>query len=192
MENREIIQFLHIAEQLKNYTRHCVTSTGRAESVAEHSWRVSLMALLLEPDIPDVDFNKVIRMTILHDLGEAITGDIPSFEKTKEDCKKEDKEIFQLLEKLPNPLKEDFKALFEEMLALETKEAKVYKALDKMEAVLQHNESPLETWLPLEYELNQTYGLEESRVHEKLLSLREMMIVDTKEKLIQEADKMKR
>ena len=184
MENREIIDFLHIAENLKNNTRHSLTSTGREESVAEHSWRVSLMALLLEDEIQGVDFNKIIRMAILHDIGEAITGDIPSFLKTAEDSAHEDKEVFQLLGSLPEPQRGKFESLFHEMLELETKEAKIYKALDKLEAVIQHNESPISSWLPLEYELNQTYGIiEAEKAHEKLIDLRLLAVEDTKKKI---------
>ncbi len=183
MTDREIMDFLHIAEHLKDNTRHCCTSKGRAESVAEHSWRVSLLAMLLEDEIKDADFDKIIRMCILHDLGEAITGDIPTFWKTQEDSDHEDAIVFQLLDTLPEPQRGRFRGLFEEMLALETKEAKIYKALDKMEACIQHNESPLSTWLPLEYELNLTYGMEEAEADPKLKSLRALTSMDTLEKM---------
>ena len=56
--------------------------------------------------------------------------------------------------------REEFSALLTEMNALETTEAKIYKALDKMEAVIQHNEADISTWLPLEYDLQLTYGAE--------------------------------
>lgn len=183
MTDREFIDFLHIAEHLKDNTRHSVTSGGRAESVAEHSWRVSLMALLLEDEITGADFNKIIRMCILHDLGEAITGDIPSFLKTEADSAHEDAVVFQLLDTLPEPQRSRLKTLFEEMLALETREAKIYKALDKLEAVIQHNEAPLSSWLPLEYELNQTYGVKEAEAEPKLKSLRALAVEDTREKI---------
>ncbi len=183
MTDREFIDFLHIAEHLKDNTRHSVTSKSRPESVAEHSWRASLMALLLEDEIEGVDFNKIIRMCILHDLGEAITGDIPSFLKTEADSAHEDDVLFQLLDTLPEPQSGKIKALFEEMLALETREAKIYKALDKLEAVVQHNEAPLSSWLPLEYELNQTYGAKEAEAEPKLKSLRALAVLDTKEKI---------
>ena len=183
MTDREFIDFLHIAEHLKDNTRHSVTSKGRPESVAEHSWRASLMALLLEDEIEGADFNKIIRMCILHDLGEAITGDIPSFLKTEADSAHEDDVLFQLLDTLPEPQSGKIKALFEEMLALETREAKIYKALDKLEAVVQHNEAPLSSWLPLEYELNQTYGAKEAEAEPKLKSLRALAVLDTKEKM---------
>ena len=52
------------------------------------------------------------------------------------------------------------KALYAEMNAQETKESKLYKALDKLEALIQHNESPLDTWSENEYELNKTYAFD--------------------------------
>lgn len=183
MDTEKFFQFLHTAEHLKDNTRHSVTSQNRPESVAEHSWRVSLMAMMLENEIEGVDFNKVIRMCILHDLGEAITGDIPSFQKTKADSAHEDAVLFQLLDTLYEPLSSQWKELFEEMLALETPEARVYKALDKLEAVIQHNEAPLESWLPLEYELNQTYGVKEASCHPVLAALRQKAVEDTRKKI---------
>lgn len=47
------------------------------------------------------------------------------------------------------------------MEALATPEARLYKALDKLEAVIQHNEADIATWLPLEYDLNIAYGADE-------------------------------
>lgn len=187
-EIQEFFDFLTLAEQLKCNTRHSVTSSGREESVAEHSWRVSLMALWLEDELGDADFNKIIRMCILHDLGEAVTGDIPSFLKTKQDSDHEDAVVFALLDKLPQPQQDKWRQLFQEMLAKETREAKVYKALDKLEAVLQHNEAPISSWLPLEYELNQTYGTEEAKAADPILeSMRAYAKLQTQEKIQKEA-----
>lgn len=81
MEKKEIegIQtFLQKSEQLKNTYRSSYTSSGRTESVAEHSWRLCLMALMLEKHFPGVDMSRVIKICIVHDLGEAIHGDIPA------------------------------------------------------------------------------------------------------------------
>lgn len=183
MTDREILDFLHIAERLKDQTRHCTTSRGRQESVAEHSWRTALFAMLLEDEIPEADFHKIIRMCILHDLGEALTGDIPAFWKTKADSDQEDEAVFGLLDTLPEPQRSRFLSLFAEMQAQQTREAKIYKALDKMEACIQHNESPLDTWLPLEHELNQTYGTENAACEKRLAGLREQVRLDTVEKL---------
>lgn len=189
MNAKEYIQFLHLAEKLKDNTRHSVTSGGREESVAEHSWRASLMALLLEGSMEGVDFSKVLRMCVIHDLGEAVTGDIPSFWKTKEDSAKEDDIVKGLFDGLWEPVRSQWKALYEEMLALETMEAKVYKALDKMEAVLQHNEAPISSWIPLEYELNPVYGEKEAQAHPLLVALRAQLKEDTMEKIEREGKK---
>ena len=82
MQAREFLDILHTAEKLKDTPRHCTTSKGRRESVAEHSWRVSLMALLLKNEFPDLDMDRVTAMCIIHDLGECFTGDIPSISAT--------------------------------------------------------------------------------------------------------------
>ena len=160
MKPNELLSILSVAEKLKCNTRHCYTSSGRHESVAEHSWRIALMAMLIGPEFPEADMDKVIRMCLIHDLGEAFTGDIPTFYKTEEDTEKEDAVFDRWVRTLPEETKQEFSALLEEMNALETQEARIYKALDKMEAVIQHNESDISTWLPLEYDLQLRYGAE--------------------------------
>ena len=90
MRPGELIDILAVAEKLKCVTRHCDTSSGRRESVAEHSWRIALMAMLLAPEFPEADMGKVTRMCLIHDLGEAFTGDIPTFDKTDADARRED------------------------------------------------------------------------------------------------------
>ena len=160
MEPKRLLDILAVAEKLKCTTRHCDTSTGRRESVAEHSWRVALMAMLVEPEFLGVDMDKVIRMCLIHDLGEAFTGDIPAFEKSAGDEAAEEALFRRWVAQLPGDIREEFTALLAEMEGLETQEAKVYKALDRLEAVIQHNESDISTWLPLEYDLQLRYGEE--------------------------------
>ncbi len=183
MDEKTLLDILHIAEHLKDTTRHCYTSGGRHESVAEHSWRLCLFAWLLRDEFPQLDMDKVLYMCLIHDLGEAFTGDIPSFEKTAADSLNEDKTLFNWVSTLPEPYRTDMTALYKEMNALETGEAKLYKALDKLEAVIQHNESPLDTWLPLEYELNLTYADENVAFSSYLTSLRAMIREDTERKI---------
>ena len=160
MKPSQLLEILSVAEKLKCNTRHCFTSSGRPESVAEHSWRTSLMAMLLQDEFPDADRNKVIQMCLIHDLGEAFTGDIPTFDKTTQDEQKEENVLMQWVQTFPLPERDEWLALYTEMLAMETQEAKIYKALDKMEAVIQHDESDISTWLPLEYDLQLQYGKE--------------------------------
>ena len=183
MEPRELINFMSIAEKLKCNTRHSWTSTNRHESVAEHSWRLSLMAYFIQDEFPEADINKVILMCIFHDLGEAITGDIPAFNKTKMDEEIENKEITQLINTLPESYREKLSHLFKEMNELQTLEARIYKALDKMETLVQHNEADISTWLPLEYKLNLEYGEEAVSFSSYMKELRNEICNDSLKKM---------
>lgn len=162
MTPQEVLEILHVAERLKCNTRHCDTSTGRRESVAEHSWRLCLFAMLLEqePEFRSLDTDRVLRMCLIHDLGEAFTGDIPAFSKSSQDEGREQGLYEDWIAQFPPANRAQFQALLAEMTALATPEAKLYKALDKLEAVIQHNEASLDSWLPLEYDLQRTYGQE--------------------------------
>ena len=183
MKPTELIEILSVAEKLKCNTRHCYTSNGRHESVAEHSWRVALMAMLLSSEFPEADMDKVIRMCLIHDLGEAFTGDIPTFDKTAADTEKEDTLFDQWVATLPEKTREEFSTLLTEMNALQTQEARIYKALDKLEAVIQHNESDIATWLPLEYDLQLTYGEENVQFSPYLKELKGEINRQTREKI---------
>lgn len=186
MNVREYLDIIHIAERLKDTPRHCTTSHGRTESVAEHSWRISLMALLLRNEFPDVDINKVVNMCLIHDLGECFTGDIPTFIKTDAERETEDSLLQKWVNSMPTEVSNDLTALFSEMEAQKTAEAKIYKALDKLEALIQHNESPLNTWSENEFELNKTYAFDAVAFSEWLTELRKAILEDTIEKITTE------
>lgn len=183
MNQKDFLSILSVAEKLKCNTRHSDTSTGRRESVAEHSWRLALMAMLLEDEFPELDMNKVIKMCLIHDLGEAFTGDIPTFLKTDADAEKEDNILLRWVDTLPEYQRVQLKELFTEMLALKTPEARLYKSLDKMEAVIQHNEADISSWLPLEYDLQLTYGDEEVKCAPYMMKLKAQIDEWTKEKI---------
>ena len=183
MEPRRLLETLAVADRLKNATRHCVLEDGRRESVAEHSWRAALMAYFLRDEFPGTDMDKVIKMLLIHDLGEAFTGDIPSFRKTEANEQTEEALLRDWVATLPQPYAAEMHALYEEMAARETVEARLYKAIDNFEAVIQHNESPLETWMPEEYELNRTYGWDKAAFSPYLTALRQEMLEDTEKKI---------
>ena len=183
MEIEKYLQIINVFENLKNNTRHCYTSSGRKESVAEHSHRLAIMAYFVKDEFPDIDIQKVILMCLFHDLGEAFTGDIPCFEKTESHEKTEAKNVKCFLESLPDFYRKELIPLFTEMETLETSEAKLYKALDNMEAVIQHNESDISTWLPLEYDLNRTYAFEDAKLSPCLMALRQEILRETEEKI---------
>ena len=173
MTPEKLTEILYLAENLKKNTRHSWLSNGRRESVAEHSWRLSLFAYFVKDEFPNVDMDKVIMMCIFHDLGEAFTGDIPSFYKTNNDEEIEKHKLCEWLNTLPQPYKDEFTSLYKEMDELKTEEAKLWKAMDKLEASIQHNEAEIRTWLPLEYELNPVYGEKECGFNEYMKSLQE-------------------
>ncbi|MBQ7724818.1 MAG: HD domain-containing protein [Lachnospiraceae bacterium] len=183
MNVRDYLEILHVAERLKDTMRHCTTTKGRTESVAEHSWRISLMAFLIRNEFPEADIDKVIRMCLIHDLGECFTGDIPAFRKTDNDRDIEDSLLDQWVKTLPEEVSKDMEALYAEMDAQNTVEAKIYKALDKLEALIQHNESPIDTWAENEYELNKTYAFDTVSFSDWLTELRKAVLEDTLKKI---------
>ena len=163
MKPTDLLDILKTASKLKTNTRHCWTETDRKESVADHSWRLAFFAMILkeEKEFEDIDMDKVIRMCLIHDMGEAFTGDIPALLKTGADTQNEDEILMAWIDRLPEEIRKSWRSLLEEMNAHKTIEARVYKALDKLEALISHNESDLSSWLPLEYDLQLTYGQKE-------------------------------
>ena len=186
MTPREFLDALHVAERLKDATRHSYTSGGRHESVAEHSWRIALMAMLLRREFPELDIDRVTDMCLIHDLGECFTGDIPTFRKTDANRRTEDELLRDWVDSLDGKLAARMNALYDEMDAQQTPEAKLYKALDKLEAVIQHNESPISTWEAHEYELNKTYAFDTVAFSPWLTALRGEILRDTLDKIAAE------
>lgn len=187
MKFRQYIDFLNVIEKLKCNTRHSWTSNGRQESVAEHSWRLAVMAMLCADEYPDLDIHKVMKMCLIHDWGEAITGDIPAFLKTEQDENEEKSAVEKLISLLPVKEQEELRALFREMNERTTDEAKLYKALDNIEGLISHNEADISTWLPREYEENLTYGQTNSEWSKWTRELREVVKADSIEKINREA-----
>lgn len=172
MSPQEYLGIIHCIAGLKERTRHAWMKSGRQESVAEHSWRLALMAYFLRDRFPDADLLRVLLMALLHDMGEVFTGDIPTFEKTDADRAHEHAQRDVWITSLPAPFAAEVRALFDEMDAGATEEAQLVKALDRMEAVITHNEGGPATWLPLEYELQHTYGTADAAFSPVLRDLR--------------------
>ena len=165
-EIRGVLEFVRNAERLKTVTRSAYTTTGEVESVAEHSWRVALMAMLLASEFPDVDAARVLRMCVVHDLGEAIGGDVPAPEQARrrESGESEGKsaaerrDLLTLLEPLPAALQDEVTSLWDEYEAAQTREARLAKALDKLETILQHTQGKNPS--AFDYRFNLGYGRE--------------------------------
>ncbi|MFI8575400.1 HD domain-containing protein [Rossellomorea aquimaris] len=153
-----ILELIKLGEKLKSEMRHSWLSNGRQESVAEHTWRVSLMAMLIEPYLTQkVNSAKLLKMIIIHDLVEAEAGDIPAFDTMNDRLAKEQKAINErksierMRDMLGNVLGEELYNLWFEFEEKETYEAKVANALDKLEAQIQHNEADISTWIEIEH-----------------------------------------
>ena len=143
-----MLDFLRAAERLKSTTRTGYTSAGTQESVAEHTWRLCLMAVVLAPAFPDVDFAKLVKICIIHDLGEAIHGDVSAPEQARRAAsglatgksELERRDLLELLAPLPVALRDAIASLWDEYEAAESPEAKLAKGLDKLETIMQHNQ----------------------------------------------------
>lgn len=186
MKITDYIKIMNTFEAMKRNTRHSWLSDGRHESVAEHSWRLTVMAYFVKDEFPEADIEKIIKMCLFHDIGEAFTGDIPAFLKTTEDEIIEEDTVEKFISTLPEEYRDELIPLFDEMNRLETTEAKIYKALDKMETLIQHNEADISTWLPLEYEMNLVYGEKEVQFSEFMLELKKAVNEETIRKIEEE------
>lgn len=175
MKSEKLLEVMHTAEKLKDTMRHCYTSAGRRESVGEHSWRLALLAYFVTDEFEGIDTEKLLKMCIIHDLGEIFTGDVPVFNKTKSNEETEENLLFKWVKTLDEPFRTEMLCLYKEMEELKTTEARVYKALDGIEALIQHNESDIKTWLELEYNLQLTYADDKVAFSDYLKELREIV-----------------
>jgi putative hydrolase of HD superfamily len=174
-----VLDFLRAAEALKNTHRSAWTSGGQPESVAEHTWRLCLMALVLRDGFPEVDFARLVQICIIHDLGEAIGGDIPAIHQVPGESKaaQERADLLKLLEPLPERLRERITALWDEYEAAASPEAKLAKALDKLETILQHNQgrNPPD----FDYGFNLGYGTRYTRGDPLIETIRAVLDAET-------------
>lgn len=152
------LEFLRQAEQLKDVLRSAHTSSGRTESTAEHSWRLCLMAIVFEDQLADLDTLKLLKLCVIHDLGEAINGDIPAVSKASYPDKsaQERNDLLILTHALDDTLKAEILALWDDYEYARSAEAKAVKALDKLETILQHNQGINPP--TFDYAFNLSYG----------------------------------
>lgn len=143
-----ILYMIHILEKIKVEYRYLHKSDGNRESVAEHSWRLAFMIILVEPYLEQkINIQHALEMAIIHDIAESITGDMPFFlSNTTEKEKKEKSAIKQIVSSLEKDQGKKIYKLWKEYSKGATQESKLVKALDKMEAQIQKNESLNKAW----------------------------------------------
>jgi putative hydrolase of HD superfamily len=182
------LAFLREAEKLKNVLRSGHTSSGRAESTAEHSWRLCLMAMAFAEELAPLDLLKVLKLCVVHDLGEAINGDIPAISQAAypDKSERERRDLLTLMAPLQSPglqstgLHGELLALWDEYEAAATPEAQAVKALDKLETMLQHNQgvNPAD----FDYAFNLGYGRKHTGTTPLFSALRELVDADTRQR----------
>lgn len=175
-----ILDFLRQAERLKTTPRSGYTSEGHRESVAEHTWRLCLMAFVFQEYFPDVDFARLVKICIIHDLGEAIGGDIPAPDQGAPGTKtaEERKDLLQLLAPLPSRLRSEITSLWDEYEEAVTPEARLAKALDKLETILQHTQGKNPP--DFDYGFNLTYGRQYTSDDPLIEAIRRILDEETK------------
>ncbi len=179
-ELANILEFLRAAEGLKTATRSGWTSAGQQESVAEHTWRLCLMALVFRDSLGALDVARLLKICIIHDLGEAIGGDVPAPEQANLPAGKSDSErrdLLQLLAPLPPALRDEITALWDEYEAARTPEARLAKALDKLETILQHTQGANPP--DFDYRFNLGYGRQYTAGHPVLDTVRGILDDET-------------
>ena len=178
-----VIEFIKEIEGLKSVTRTAWTKTGRRESTAEHSWRLAMLLMLLEEEFDDIDINKAIKMSLVHDLGELYDGDISAVLQTDDNIKLdiEERAMKRMLTTLPESISKNIYDLWCEYNSCSTKEAKLVKAMDKLETIVQHNQgnNPED----FDYEFNLQYGKKYFEYDDTLKYMRNIIDEDTKTRM---------
>jgi putative hydrolases of HD superfamily len=174
-----VLTFLRAAERLKTQTRSGWTSAGQAESVAEHTWRLCLMAMLLYGHTPGIDLGRLLRMCLIHDLGEAIGGDVPAPAQKMGSSKagQERADLIELTASLPAALREEILELWDEYESAASAEAKLAKGLDKLETILQHTQGKNPS--DFDYAFNLAYGRQYTGVDPLMAALRARLDEET-------------
>ncbi|MEQ6203938.1 HD domain-containing protein [Sulfitobacter sp. HNIBRBA2951] len=144
------IAFLNEADKLKQIMRGTTLCDGsRAENSAEHSWHLTLYALVLADQAgPEVDITRVIKMLILHDLVEIDAGDNPIFGDYDAKAMEAAEQIAadRIFGLLPNDLRDDLRAIWEEFEAAQSPSARFAKSLDRFQPPMQNLMSGGGSW----------------------------------------------
>lgn len=178
-----ILAFVQSAERLKDTLRSGITAQGRAESTAEHSWRLCLMAMLFDRELGDFDRLKLLKLCIVHDLGEAISGDVPATQQVAGDGRaaQERADLITLCAPLPTDLRTELLALWDEYSAGSSPEAILAKGFDKLETMLQHLVGKNEPGF--DYRFNLDYGAKHTARHPLLAALRGLVDRETQKRV---------
>ncbi|BCG24295.1 HD domain-containing protein [Pseudomonas tohonis] len=180
---RARLDFLREAERLKDVLRSAHTSSGRVESTAEHSWRLCLMAITFADELAGLDLLRVLKMCVVHDLGEAIHGDIPAVEQGGHPDKgaQEREDLLTLTRTLDDGLRGEILALWDDYENAASPEALAVKALDKLETLLQHTQGANPE--DFDYAFNLGYGRRYTSGEPLFAAIRAQLDEDTRRRM---------
>ncbi len=181
------IAFIQQAEALKTVLRSAHTSTGRRESTAEHTWRLCLMAMVFADGLGPVDLAHVLQLCVVHDLGEAVHGDIPATVQhaVADKSERERRDLLQLMQPLPQALQARVLALWEDYEFGRSREARLVKALDKLETLIQHNQGANPAGF--DYAFNLDYGRKHTAAEPLMAAIRELVDAQTRQRAAEQA-----
>lgn len=184
----QVHEFIKSLEGLKRLMRHSWLSDGRRESVAEHTWRMAMMAVVLAEFLEEkVDLLKVLKMVLIHDIPEILAGDRVWFKESMQGKQEAEHHALKELTKgLEKGIAAEFQQLCKEFDACQTTEAKFANALDKIEVLIQHNQADISSWEDIEYEINYWYAYDKASHSQVLTFLRDLVEVETQQKIQQE------
>lgn len=171
------LAFFRSAAALKDTLRNSWTASGRRESTAEHSWRLCLIAIALQDELPGIDHARLLRMLVLHDLGEALHGDVPAPLQGPDKTADERADLLSLLDVLPAAAAQRMLALWDEYNSLASPEARIAKGLDRLETVLQHTEGANPP--DFDHAFNLGYGRDHTAAHPLISALRAPVDAET-------------
>jgi putative hydrolase of HD superfamily len=170
------LAFFSAAAALKDTLRSGHTPGGRPESTAEHTWRLCLMAVALDEEL-GVDLRRLLELLVVHDLGEAIRGDVPAPLQAGDKTAEERADFAALAAKLPAAAGARLLARWDEYNAVATPEARLAKGLDRLETVLTHAEGANPS--DFDYAFNLGYGRGHTDGHPVVAALREPVDAQT-------------
>lgn len=140
---QKILEFFRIAIKMKETYRFTPKKDNSFENDAEHTWSVTMLCMLLGNRVQkelsmELDFERMLKMAIIHDIAEVLTGDTKTWDVNARISKEENERnaVEELFGQLPQDLHDEFLSLWEECEAKMTVEAKIVKSLDRLEPVL--------------------------------------------------------
>lgn len=182
------LSFLKEAERLKDVLRSGHLTSGRCESTAEHSWRLCLWVMVFGDHLGDIDVAKLLKICVVHDLGEALSGDVPATEQTAGDgrAKRERQDLLKLTSTLPYKVRAEITGLWDEYEQSSSPEGRIARGLDKLETIMQHNQGKNPD--DFDYGFNLSYGQKHMDSHPVISAIR--AIIDTETRAHMEKDHM--